>query len=149
MTKAILNALELLEPLVDCLVSGSGSILCQKVHLGYSISRHTNLPRRTAVAFVSFNLFPRRNEMDEPVSEDPHVRPPTTRIGPVDPNDMASLNAHSNFVSNAGPFVLVRPPLLVDVLPIRPKLRTIDCGLALLASITAKAIGPFDLYAEE
>ena len=87
--------------------------------------------------------------MDKPVSKDPHVGPPTTRIGTVDPNDMASLNAHSDFISNAGAFVLVRPPFLVDRLPIRPKVRTINCGLALLASITAKAIGPFDLYAEE
>jgi len=103
----LLEAAPLLEALVDCLMTSSGSILCQKVYFRYSISRHTNLSRGTTVAFVCFNLFTRRNEMNQPVSEDLHVRPPTTRIGPIDPNDMASLNAHSNFVSNAGTFVLV------------------------------------------
>ena len=86
--------------------------------------------------------------MDKPVAKDLHVGPPTTRIGPIDPNNMASLNAHSNFISTAGAFVLVRPPFLGDRLPIRPEVCTIDCRLALLASIAAEAVGPFDLYAE-
>ena len=145
----LLETAPLLEPLVDCLVPSSRSILCQEVYLRYSISRHTNLRWGAPVAFVGFDLFTSRNEMDKPVAKDLHVGPPTTRIGPIDPNDMASLNADSNFISNAGAFVLVRPPFLVDRLPIGPKVCAIDCCLALLASIAAEAIGPFDLHAEE
>jgi len=83
--------------------------------------------------------------MDQPVSKNLHVGPPTTRVRSIDPHNVTSLNAHSNFVSNTRAFVLVRPPLLVDSLSIGTKVRTINCCLALLALITAKAIGPFDL----
>ena len=41
--------------------------------------------------------------------------------------------------------MLVRPPLLVDVLPVDTKVGAIDCDFALLATVATEPIGPFDL----
>jgi len=54
----------------------------------------------------------------------------------IDPNNVTSLNAHNNFVSNTGAFELV---LVVDA-----KVSTIGCCLGLLAAVATKTVGPFE-----
>jgi len=84
--------------------------------------------------------------MEKTVTEDLHIRPSTTGIRSIDPDNVASLNAKGNFIAHTGTFELVRVPLfrprkeLLDA-----EVSSIDRELAKLSLVTTKAVLPSNL----
>ena len=87
--------------------------------------------------------------MEKTVMEYLHIRPSTTRIRSIDPDNVASLNAKSYFVANTGTFKLVRVPPLVKRSWFQDfKVRAIDGNQTVLIVVVVQAILPLDLQIE-
>jgi hypothetical protein len=119
-----------------------GSLISQRDHH----TRSTGLVWSTLIALVSFHPLSIRNHVNQTMAEDLHVRPSPARIGSIDPNNLTSLNADSNFIADPRLLELVRVPLLGprSWLP-DPEVSAIDSDLALLAFVIAKPLAPPNL----
>lgn len=85
--------------------------------------------------------------MDETVPKYLNIRPPTTGIRSVDPNNVTRLDTNAYLISQTRPLELVRVPLFIVRMRLpNLEVRAINCDLASLSSVPAKAIGPMDLY---
>jgi hypothetical protein len=70
------------------------------------------------------------------LAEDLDVRPGAARVGAIYPADISSLDAHTYFVPEAGPFKFVRKPASVErSRPLDHEVSTIDRHLACFAFI--------------
>jgi hypothetical protein len=100
----------------------------------------------TTVSIISFNSLSRRKLVNETVSEDFDVRPTTSRIWPIDPNNISTLNADSNLIPQTRLIEFVRVPFGAErVLLLNTEVGPIDSDLAGLATIIPEAVHPSDL----
>ena len=103
MTENLLQAPLLLEALVDCLVLRQ----CCFSHSSYlwafvgdeSLYKVWKLTKVTSISFHSFTFS---QMVFQCVPKDRKVRPVTRRERPVDPYNVTSFNAQSNFIAQTG-----------------------------------------------
>ena len=88
--------------------------------------------------------------MNEPMTEDFDVWPTATGIRTIDPNDLPSLNADCDLISDTGAMELVRIPLGVEWMDLsNSKVSSIDSDLASLSSITVESVLPANLWEQQ
>ena len=144
---------ELLDTPVDSLMPCQCLLHCPGVGLRDDVVGCTSAGV-SSVSFVSNNLLTRSQHWLHTIPEDGDIIPAATLIGPINPNNVTSLNTYTNLVSNTSRPELVRVPTFVErvLVPfIDFAVNSIICDLAGLVAIglewsNLKAIIPDDLW---
>ena len=100
-TEGLCEDIELLDALVDSFMPCRSFLHCPLVSVGDNAVGSASGPV-SFVAFVSNNHLSRSQLAFHLVPVDANIRPATTHIGSIDPDNVSSLDAHSNLVSNTG-----------------------------------------------
>jgi hypothetical protein len=123
-----------------------GSALCSRIR-----PRNNNITvsaRWVSIASVSLHHLTREQHVLQVPPVDVDVRPFSSRKWSVDPNNVSTLDAYSNFIPQGSMFELVRvvlPVAAVRSLSGDLEVSSINCHLTGLSSIRSEAILPSNL----
>jgi hypothetical protein len=99
MAELLLEDPKLLQSFVDCFMACTGFVLGSLVSMGHKLTRHAAL--RVSVGAICFHHFVWQQVIGKLGLEDFQVRPGPCRKGSIDPNNIASLNAHTYLIAKA------------------------------------------------
>ncbi len=97
----------------------------------------------TNVAIICFNSFSRLKVTQKRVSEDANIRPPTTLVWTIEPNNVTSCNAESHFATKSRLLELVAVERFTMLC--NPKVCAINSRQTVIAPIVLEPILPYDL----
>jgi len=148
MAEDFLQSCKLFEALVHGLMPGTHIVL--ELFDDFTVKVIWNDDSRMllpSISKVSLRLLPCLLQLLlQSISKDVDVRPGATRKGSVDPNDVASYDAHRHLVPVTRAFELVGIPVPPWMLLWQAKISSINRYLASLAGIADVPVGPEDLH---